>query len=388
MLLIAPQPFYADRGTPMNVLQLCRALTRAGLRVDLATYPMGRPVQLPGLRIVRAPRVPGIRRVPIGFSWQKLVLDLGLALRVLALLLRRRYRVVHAVEEAALMALPLTWLGVPLIYDLDSLLSDQLAYSGAVRNRGVLAFARRLERTALRRARAAITVCASLTEAARALAPETPLFQIEDTPLPEALREPVPSRMKTLRREWDLGEGPLVVYTGNLEGYQGIGLLIDAAERLRRRAPDLLCVLVGGDPEAVGALRREVAARGLDGCVRLVGPRPPEEMREWMGLADALVSPRLRGDNTPLKLYTYMASGVPIVATRRRTHTQVLDDATAFLCEPSPEALADAVHAVLDGPAEARSRAARARERLERDFSFEAFERKLREAYSAALEAP
>ena len=158
ILLIAPEPFYAPRGTPMNVLQLCRVLTGAGYRVDLLTYPLGHDVALPGLRIHRAPRVPGIDHVPIGFSWRKLPLDAALWLRALTLLARHRYRVVHAVEEAAFLALPLTWLGVPLLYDLDSQISDQLAYTGWVRNRVVLAGVRALERLTLRRASAVKTL--------------------------------------------------------------------------------------------------------------------------------------------------------------------------------------------------------------------------------------
>lgn len=99
VLLIAPQPFYESRGTPMNVLQICRVLTTAGYAVDLATYPVGEAVEMPGLRIRRAPRVPWITSVPIGFSKRKIVLDVSLALLVFWLLCRRRYHVVHAVER-------------------------------------------------------------------------------------------------------------------------------------------------------------------------------------------------------------------------------------------------------------------------------------------------
>lgn len=388
VLLIAPEPFYTDRGTPMNVLQMCRALTQAGLRVDLVTYPMGRDVRLPGLRILRAPRVPGITTVPIGFSWRKVLMDVFLALRVVVQLLRHRYRVVHAVEESIFLATPLTWLGVPVVYDLDSLISDQLEYSGAVRRPSVLEMARRLEALALRRARIVLTVCRSLTEAARRAAPDTPVFQVEDAPLLETLRDPDPERVESLRREWELEGRRVLVYTGNHEPYQGIPLLLDAVERLRHADPDVVCVLVGGDGASVGRLRREVADRGVERHVRVVGGRPPEEMPEWMALADVLVSPRREGENTPLKVYTYMASGVPIVATDRVTHTQVLDASTAFLCDPTPEALSAALAQALQEPAEARMRADRARKRLESDYSFRAFERKLLAAYDAVLERP
>src|SRR5674476_725686 len=82
ILIIAPQPFFAQRGTPINVRQMVQTLCEAGHEVHLATYPMGEAVRLPGLVIHRAMPIPGVRTVPIGFSWRKVALDIVLALRV------------------------------------------------------------------------------------------------------------------------------------------------------------------------------------------------------------------------------------------------------------------------------------------------------------------
>ena len=51
-------------------------------------------------------------------------------------------------------------------------------------------------------------------------------------------------------------------------------------------------------------------------------------------IADLLVSPRVKGENTPFKVYTFLASGRPLLATRIPTHTQLLDDDLAWLVEP------------------------------------------------------
>ena len=68
--------------------------------------------------------------------------------------------------------------------------------------------------------------------------------------------------------------------------------------------------------------------------------------------ADVLVSPRSRGTNTPLKIYQYLRSGRPIVATRLLTHTQVLSDDSAFLTPRPPEGFAAGILAALDDPDE------------------------------------
>src|SRR5678809_1329815 len=75
VLLVSPQPFFEDRGTPIAVLQVAQALCQAGYAVDLLSYPVGRPVEVDGMRILRAPNPLRIRRVPVGLSLRKLLLD-------------------------------------------------------------------------------------------------------------------------------------------------------------------------------------------------------------------------------------------------------------------------------------------------------------------------
>src|SRR6266545_6747853 len=80
ILMIAPEPFFEPRGTPFSEFHRIRALTTLGHQVDLVTYPFGQPVSLPGLRIFRALRPPLVRRVKIGPSVTKILLDALLAL--------------------------------------------------------------------------------------------------------------------------------------------------------------------------------------------------------------------------------------------------------------------------------------------------------------------
>ena len=384
ILLIAPQPFFAQRGTPINVRQMAQTLCEVGHEVHLATYPMGESVSIPGLVIHRALPIPGVRTVPIGFSWRKVALDIALALRVWPLIAGRRFDVVHAVEESVFFALPAARLrGIPVIYDLDSWMSDQLAYGGRVKSPSILKLLRQMERGALHRSSLAITVSASLSETVRAMEPNVRVAQIEDCPLEEALRAPDLSRVALLRERFEIGQREAVVYTGNLESYQGIELLLDAFVRVARARESVVLVLVGGSPAQVQSTRARAATLGVGERVVLTGQRPAVEMPEWMAMGDVLVSPRLHGGNTPLKLYSYMWSAVPIVATDLPTHTQVLDAGTAVLRAPTPDAMANGMLAVLDDPARFASIGAAARVRVARDYSREAFSRKLLAAYDS-----
>jgi glycosyltransferase involved in cell wall biosynthesis len=82
-----------------------------------------------------------------------------------------------------------------------------------------------------------------------------------------------------------------------------------------------------------------------------------------------------------------MWSATPIVATNLPTHTQVLDASSAMLCAPTTESMASAIVAVLDDPARFASLGSMARARVARDYSREAFRRKLLAAYDALTPA-
>ena len=101
ILCIAPQPFYTDRGTPIAVWHVIKAYTESGAKVDLLTFPVGEDLHHPGLRTFRIPNLIMAKRIPIGFSLRKLILDAILVPAVWIRLSRQSYSCIHAVEEAA-----------------------------------------------------------------------------------------------------------------------------------------------------------------------------------------------------------------------------------------------------------------------------------------------
>jgi glycosyltransferase involved in cell wall biosynthesis len=90
-----------------------------------------------------------------------------------------------------------------------------------------------------------------------------------------------------------------------------------------------------------------------------------------------LVSPRLKGLNTPMKIYSYLDSGIAVLATRVRTHTQVLNDENAYLVEPEPLALGGGLADLLSDPALRERLARQAKAYVQREFTPEAARRKL-----------
>jgi hypothetical protein len=92
-------------------------------------------------------------------------------------------------------------------------------------------------------------------------------------------------------------------------------------------------------PNQIAAATADAERAGISTAVVFAGQRPAEEIPRFLDAADVLVSPRSSGTNTPLKIYQYLRSGRPIVATRLLTHTQVLNDEVAILTRRRPKVL-------------------------------------------------
>ena len=264
---------------------------------------------------------------------------------------------IDAVEESAFFA---TWLKrlfrCKLVYHMDSLISEQLEYSGFLRRRNpLLAFTRWLERRTIRCADLSITVSEDIAAKIRRRLPDRPVVVIEDAPLHETFPD-VAATAEALRREHGLERGTWIVavYTGNCAGYQGVDLLLDAVALLRNSHPNLKTAVIGAMGENSRRLEARVRALGIGDRCLFLGIRPLDEISTWLAAADILASPRIAGTNTPLKVYSYMQSRTPIVATRLTVHTDVLNPDTAVLTEPTPEAFARGIEELILDPERGR----------------------------------
>jgi glycosyltransferase involved in cell wall biosynthesis len=370
ILVLAPQPFFIQRGTPLAVRMLLHSLGRAGHRCDAVVHPGGEDVELPNVRVHRVPALPGLSDMPPGFTLKKLVADALMFPMVAWRLMRRRYDMVIAVEEAAFMALALKPVfGVPYIYDIDSSMPEQ------IRDRFRLpGWLDRLlvacERMAVRGSIGAIPCCKALGEMVQEYDSDLPVQTLEDVTLVEpATPAPPPADCRF--------DEPVVMYVGNLEGYQGVGLLIEGFARALASGTRARLVVIGGTPDTIAEHRVLARDAGVEGRVTFTGPRPVKDLGRYMRQATIVASPRLQGRNTPMKVYSYLDSGRPLVATRLRTHTQVLDDSIAMLVEPTPEGMGRGIAALIADPA-LRDRLARAAgRRVQAEFSPRAYRRKL-----------
>lgn len=130
-----------------------------------------------------------------------------------------------------------------------------------------------------------------------------------------------------------------VGYSGHLYPGRGIELILNLA----KRNSDVQFLLVGGEPEAVSALEKEISAQGISNVV-ITGFVPPQKLPRYLGACDALLMPYEQsvavsgGGNTvkwmsPLKMFEYMATRRPILSSDLPVLREILNESNAMLCE-------------------------------------------------------
>ncbi len=369
ILLLAPHPFYQERGTPIAVDLLIRALVHHEHHVDVLTYHEGISPAYDGevtIQRIAPPR--GAHDVRPGFSLRKLQCDAAMWPVAIRLAGSGGYNIVHAVEESVFMAMRIKRrFGVPYVFDMDSSMPAQIA--DKLRwARPLLPMMRAFERRAIRGAAAVVPMCDALADLARA-AGARQVTVLRDVALVTGAEPPTLGWRRTLGCQ-----GVVFLYLGNLEPYQGIDLLLNSFARAAAERPEAALIVAGGRPEDIARYKARAATLRVGAKVHLVGPQPLSAMGAVFAEADVLVSPRIAGNNTPMKIYSYLGAGKPTLATRLPTHTQVLNTHNAMLCDPTPEAFATGMLALAHDPALRAALADAAARDADTQYSLSAFQ--------------
>ncbi len=376
ILLLAACPFFQNRGTPIAIKLAAEVLAGAGHRLHILTYPEGEPVPIPNGTMTRISALPGVKNIKPGPSWKKLVYDLVMFFRVFGLIKKNRFDIIHAVEETAFMALVMKKIfRIPFVYDLDSSLSQQISekYAFLKPLKSIMHF---FEKKAIQESAGAIAVCKALEEEVRQYRPDKLICRLEDiTLLPEREGEEDHSRPEAFPE-------PVIMYVGNLEKYQGIDLLLEGFQKALPRVGDALLVIIGGGESEIKHYQKRVEELGMGERVVFLGPKPISELSYWLAQARILVSPRTQGNNTPMKIFSYLDSGKPVLATRLPTHTQVLDDEISCLVDPTSEDMAEGMAILMENASLRDKLSMAAKKRVQEEYCFEAFQKKLVHFYN------
>ncbi|MFH0919786.1 MAG: glycosyltransferase [Fibrobacterota bacterium] len=367
--MIAPTPFFSDRGCHVHIYEEIHALQLLGHTLRLCTYGLGRDV--PGIPTVRTFRLPFHRKTAAGPSPAKLLLLPLLTFTVLRQLFTFRPHIIHAhLHEGALIGLLCRLLrpSVPVVFDWQGSLPEELVQHHLLRRnspawRAFLGLERRLLRN--------VPVIAGSREMANAVVrlggrPDRVLYAQEGVNLELFSPRPLDRALAG-----SLGLNPVhrcLVYSGLLEEYQGVHLMLEAFARIASVLPDLRFLVIGFPN--IERYREQANRLGIGDRTMFPGRVDYWELPRYLSLAAIAIAPKIANTENDGKLLNYMSMGLPVATWDRPLSREILGTAGIFARYQDPSDLAGRLQQTMENPAECGRLGAAARERAEKLFSW------------------
>jgi glycosyltransferase involved in cell wall biosynthesis len=385
ILMIAPTPFFADRGCHVRIYEEARALIALGHEVLIVTYHLGRDME--GISTVRVPFVPWYGKLGPGPSWHKPYLDVLLFLRAFSSARRFRPHLIHAhLHEGAFIGVPLgKLLGIPVVFDCQGSMTSEMTDHGFIGEGGLLyRFFRILEGTVNRRADFIVT--SSFSGAAELTGSwNIPACKVEGIidGVDTADFRPYPQR--EARRALNLPlDGKTVVFLGVLNRYQGIDLLLEAAEIMKQRGSAIHFLIMGFPEEGYREMADEM---GLGESVTFTGRIEYARASLYLSAGDIAVSPKVSLTEANGKLLNYMACGLPTVVFDNPVNREILADAGVYARPGDAADLAEKIDGLMRDSKGREDLSARVRKRAEELHSWKSRGRRLAEIYLEILKS-
>jgi glycosyltransferase involved in cell wall biosynthesis len=147
-----------------------------------------------------------------------------------------------------------------------------------------------------------------------------------------------PASDAALRREFGIGAGPVLGFVGGMRPWHDVAILPPLLARLAQRHPGAQLVVVGDGPVRA-SVTADAQAQGVADRVVFTDWVPHQRVPDLIRTFDIALAPYAHSDHffyfSPLKLFEYMACGVPVVAADIGQIADVIDDgATGCLYEP------------------------------------------------------
>jgi glycosyltransferase involved in cell wall biosynthesis len=370
ILMIAPTPFFADRGCHVRILEEARILLRRGHDVRIVAYHLGR--DLPGITTCRIPSVPWYRKLSAGPSWHKPYLDILLFFKAAAVARRFRPDLIHAhLHEGAFLGILLKkLLRLPLVFDCQGSMTSEIVDHGFVR-RGSPAyrFFRRIEGFVNAGADRIIT---SSGPAARELREDWGVPHGTVSTLMDGVDTDVFSPGSGVEVRAGIGippNVPVAVFLGVLNRYQGVDILLEVVKILKGRGVPLHFLVMGFPEERY---RRMAEESGIGDRITFTGRIDYREASRYLSAGDVALSPKISLTEANGKLFNYMACGLPVLVFDTPVNREILGDTGVYAAFGDAADFAVRLEKLVQDAEGRRNLAERVRERAVRKHSWQA----------------
>jgi glycosyltransferase involved in cell wall biosynthesis len=348
ILVVAPTPFFSDRGTHIRILEEALALEKLGHKITIATYHIGKNIDK---RVDTKIDVRRIRRLlfwykklEAGPDWQKIILDIMLIRKTFFLARTQKPDIIHGhLHEGALIGWIvqklLFWRKIKLVADFHGSLTGEMVSHGYLK-RGLKSIFSVIENIINKMGDAAITSSWECTENIKKSRHDGKVETVLDGINLDSFS--IKKTKEEIRRDWEIPENKFIIgYSGAFIANKGIQFLFSALSLVLKERNDAY-FLVGGFPaEHAQKLIRE---NNLEKSTRLIVPLDYFKMPEFLMTFDVAVDPK--GTDTGQasgKMLNYMAAGLPIVCFDKSNNKKYLGEGGSYAEKENAEDLAQKI---------------------------------------------
>ncbi len=383
VLMIAPTPYFADRGCHVRIFEEARALTLLGHDVRIVTYHLGR--DMPDIPTYRIRQVPWYRKLAAGPSWHKPYLDILLFFKALSVARKLKPHILHAhLHEGAFLGVFLKKiLKIPFVFDCQGSLTTEIIDHGFVASGSIpYRFFRSIEKFINRMADFIVTSSgAGATDLVEKWSVEA--HKVRSIIDGVDCNEFRPFSKETARRELGIPQDRRVaVFIGVLNRYQGVDLLIDVMRAIKRKALPVHFLIMGFPEETY---RRMAEDAGVGDCVTFTGRIDYGKAAFYLSAGDIALSPKISVSEANGKLFNYMACSLPTVVFDTPVNREILGDAGVFARYGDAAHFAASLESLVNDEGRRLELGGMARDKAEREHSWRARGKELEGIYCRIL---
>jgi len=374
ILVVAPTPFFSDRGTHIRILEEALALEKLGHQITIATYHIGKDIHNEIDTKIDVRRIRRLlfwyKKIEAGPDWQKIILDLMLIRKAFYLARTQKPDIIHGhLHEGVLIGWIvqklLWWRNIKLVADFHGSLTKEMVSHGYLKN-GLTHIFRSVEKTINNLGDYAVS---SSGEGLQDILSARENRNCEVVLDGVNLNSFAGSRSKDeIRHELELPKDRFIVgYTGGLVSNKGIDYFLDAIKLVLERRPDTF-FLIGGFP--AHQVEKFIETNNFQKSIRLISPLDYFRLPEVLQACDVAVDPKDSDvQQASGKMLNYMAAGLPIVCFDKPNNRNYLGDGGYFCSEMSAKEIANGILYFVNRPYEIKEKSEMNKKRAQ-EFSW------------------
>jgi 1,2-diacylglycerol 3-alpha-glucosyltransferase len=348
--VLAACPFPANHGTPGSIRELVEATAERGHEVHVVSYHLGEPLPLRNVHLHRIADWTGEKSITVGPTRYRPLYDFQMIFTALKVMRRHRVDLIHAhgYESALVAACCRPFVRLPVLYSAHNAMGDELASYDFFRSKRMAsALAWVLDRTVPRIGNRCVPHSANLQEFLHARGLSERMEPVLNFGI-DFDKRPVGDRQR-LRRECNLTDEPVILYSGVIDQFQRLDLLLESMVHVLSRFPRAKLLLLTNVANGRGdaALREQAKTLGIDGSLVMMAPQSLDHGLKLISICDVAVVPRPKAPGFPIKLLNYMASKRACVMYASSCSRLSHGEHVWLAAEDTPESLGGAIVRVL-----------------------------------------